>query len=216
MGTKTIHIKKNPPLFDYVTDSFDLYYVYESKEESSEAYISAPKALALLTEIQPSKITCKEKDTSELPDRDDDSSLSKVPDDTVFHVCFSDGSDVMNDVAVDKAVFIEHLRFMLEDERYRKEYRSHENLFVDLSSLEAITATPDISLEELALKKDISLRLGHALKSLTPLQRKRLILRFVLEKTIREIGDEENVDHANVIRSIKRALNRLRRMLDDV
>ena len=109
-----------------------------------------------------------------------------------------------------KSVFIEHLSFQLEDERSRWKYREYENTYIEDLLIDLKRIISDIPLDEIIERRDNLNMLERAMKSLTPLQYKHLIKHFIQGKTFRQIGDEENTSHVNIVISIQAALKKLK------
>jgi RNA polymerase sigma-70 factor (ECF subfamily) len=65
--------------------------------------------------------------------------------------------------------------------------------------------------EELLVRKQRTLRLHAAIRTLTPTQRRRLIAYFYEDKNYRQIAEQEGVSHKAITGSNAGALKKLRR-----
>ena len=68
---------------------------------------------------------------------------------------------------------------------------------------------------DLVIKMDSSQRLYKAINELSELQRRRLLLHFVDERTYRQIAEIEGVNFRTIEHTVKRALALLRKQLDN-
>lgn len=173
VGTITVKIKKNPRLFDIISDSGTLYYEYDIADKDS---ITLPVAAKTAMDVIESESAIR---ISHIGQKD---ILAEAPEHSRFHVCFVDGSEKLNDVEVSKAIFLEYLKYQLEDERTRWEYREYCDLFSDDMDIETRRPSSDIPIEETIAKRSYISKLQSTFDYLSPEQRRRLSKHFYIIK----------------------------------
>lgn len=96
----------------------------------------------------------------------------------------------------------------------RRQDRRHLN-YVDFIDDVADTTmmNPQEDIADLVIRMESYQRLHAAINQLSDIQRRRLMLYFIDNLTYRQIADIEGVHQAVIGRSIKRALNQLRKLI---
>ena len=101
-----------------------------------------------------------------------------------------------------------------ESRSQKRKDRRHLNYVESMDELDTLPTQPQEDTAALVIKMDSCKRLYAAISKLPELQKRRLLLYFFHEMNFRQIAELEGVSIATVARTVDRALDTLRKILN--
>lgn len=125
---------------------------------------------------------------------------------------FKDGQGVQHHFQIDQNLFSVFDQFELEDLSYLNVVDRHieQSEQTDASINERAVQKAD-TVEETVIRNLSNERLHKAISKLPETQRRRLVLYYFLDLTYKQIAEMEGCSHPAVIKSVKSALNALKK-----
>lgn len=131
-----------------------------------------------------------------------------------FYVSFKDGQGVQICMEIEKAIFDLLDRFELDDLSFLNEWDRHiEHSELTEAELYARAIVDVESVEIAACKSICNEQLRRAIADLPEVQRRRLVMYYFDSLTYEEIAEKEGCTHPAVIKSVKTALSKLKKIL---
>lgn len=125
---------------------------------------------------------------------------------------FKDGQGVLHRFQIEQSLFSAFDQFELEDKSYLNEMDRHieQSELTDASiNVRAVQYTETV--EEIVIRNLSSEKLHKAITMLPETQRHRLVLYYFFDLTYEQIAEMEGCSHPAVIKSVKAALNTLKK-----
>lgn len=129
-----------------------------------------------------------------------------------YHISFQDGQGVLHEFEITKKLYEAFNEFELSDISYLHKWDKYiEHSEVWETTLNERVFLQQESVEEMVLKNILTKKLHKAIKTLSPIQRRRLILYFYEGMTYEQIAKKEGCTKMPVKRSIDAAIGKLRK-----
>lgn len=129
-----------------------------------------------------------------------------------YTVEFSDNKRIIHKLEISKEVYLAFDKFELEDISQIHKYRKHiEHSEVYEETLNNRIMNKPISIEEEVEEKLLFEELKNAINQLTDIQKKRVILYYFENKTLKEIAKQEDCSIKNVHKSIEQAIEKIKK-----
>ena len=132
-----------------------------------------------------------------------------------YYVSFRNGEKAYKDLEIGKNVYEAFNTFELQDVSHMNVVDRHlEQSEVRDSSLYERAIEKDESVEDTVLKKMEEEQLHNAIQKLSEIQRRRLIKYYFEEMTYEQIAQEEGCSFRRVAKSVKAAIENLKKFLN--
>lgn len=131
-----------------------------------------------------------------------------------YYISFQDGQGVLHKFEINRTLYEVFDDFELKDISYLHKwdkYIVHSEVWE--STLDDRAFMQPESVEEIVLKNILTEKLHRAIRTLSPIQRRRLILYFYEGMTYEKIAEREGCSKMSVKRSIDAAIGKLRKIL---
>ncbi len=129
-----------------------------------------------------------------------------------YYISFQDGQGVLHEFEIDRKLYEVFDESELKDISYLHKWDKYiEHSEVWESALTDRAFIQQVSVEEIVLKNILTEKLHRAIKALSPIQRRRLILYFYEGMTYEQIAEREGCTKMPVKRSIDAAICKLRK-----
>lgn len=132
-----------------------------------------------------------------------------------YYVTFKEGKEIRN-LKVTKEVFNAFDEFELNDKSYLNEWDRHiEHSDVWETSINERAVEETESVEETVLRRIEYEKLHIAIEQLPEVQRRRIELYYFEGLTYEQIAEVENCKHPAVMKSVKAALEKIKKFLEE-
>ena len=132
----------------------------------------------------------------------------------LYMVVFKDNKNIKQNIIITKDIFDAFNKFELEDisqmHKYDK-YIEHSEIYEE--TLHRRMISNSISIEEVVENKIQNENLIHAIKQLNEIQKRRIIMYYFQNKTLREIALIENCKYVSIKNSLDIAIKKLQQIL---
>lgn len=150
--------------------------------------------------------------------RDNPYTLNYIESKNIYTVSFKDVKGKLQEVEINKEIYIAFDRFELDDLSEMNEYDNHiEHSEIFENNLESRAKDKPILLEDMIIQKITFEKLKEAINLLPEVQRRRIKKYYFEDKNEKEIANEEKISQKNVSKSlavVKRNLKEILKKLD--
>lgn len=146
--------------------------------------------------------------------RDNPYTLNYIESKNIYTVSFKDVKGKLQEVEINKEIYIAFDRFELDDLSEMNEYDNHiEHSEIFENNLESRAKDKPILLEDMIIQKITFEKLKEAINLLPEVQRRRIKKYYFEDKNEKEIANEEKISQKNVSKSLAVAKKNLKKIL---
>ena len=146
--------------------------------------------------------------------RDNPYTLNYIESKNIYTVSFKDVKGKLQEVEINKEIYIAFDRFELDDLSEMNEYDNHiEHSEIFENNLESRAKDKPILLEDMIIQKVTFEKLKEAINLLPEVQRRRIKKYYFEDKNEKEIANEEKISQKNVSKSLAVAKRNLKEIL---
>lgn len=146
--------------------------------------------------------------------RDNPYTLNYIESKNIYTVSFKDVKGKLQEVEINKEIYIAFDRFELDDLSEMNEYDNHiEHSEIFENNLESRAKDKPILLEDMIIQKITFEKLKEAINLLPEVQRRRIKKYYFEDKNEKEIANEEKISQKNVSKSLAVAKRNLKEIL---
>lgn len=146
--------------------------------------------------------------------RDNPYTLNYIESKNIYTVSFKDVKRKLQEVEINKEIYIAFDRFELDDLSEMNEYDNHiEHSEIFENNLESRAKDKPILLEDMIIQKVTFEKLKEAINLLPEVQRRRIKKYYFEDKNEKEIANEEKISQKNVSKSLAVAKRNLKEIL---
>ena len=146
--------------------------------------------------------------------RDNPYTLNYIESKNIYTVSFKDVKGKLQEVEINKEMYIAFDRFELDDLSEMNEYDNHiEHSEIFENNLESRAKDKPILLEDMIIQKITFEKLKEAINLLPEVQRRRIKKYYFEDKNEKEIANEEKISQKNVSKSLAVAKRNLKEIL---
>ena len=146
--------------------------------------------------------------------KDNPYTLNYIESKNIYTVSFKDVKGKLQEVEINKEIYIAFDRFELDDLSEMNEYDNHiEHSEIFENNLESRAKDKPILLEDMIIQKITFEKLKEAINLLPEVQRRRIKKYYFEDKNEKEIANEEKISQKNVSKSLAVAKRNLKEIL---
>ena len=146
--------------------------------------------------------------------KDNPYTLNYIESKNIYTVSFKDVKGKLQEVEINKEIYIAFDRFELDDLSEMNEYDNHiEHSEIFENNLESRAKDKPILLEDMIIQKVTFEKLKEAINLLPEVQRRRIKKYYFEDKNEKEIANEEKISQKNVSKSLAVAKRNLKEIL---
>ena len=146
--------------------------------------------------------------------KDNPYTLNYIESKNIYTVSFKDVKGKLQEVEINKEIYIAFDRFELDDLSEMNEYDNHiEHSEIFENNLESRAKDKPILLEDMIIQKITFEKLKEAINLLPEVQRRRIKIYYFEDKNEKEIANEEKISQKNVSKSLAVAKRNLKEIL---
>ena len=146
--------------------------------------------------------------------RDNPYTLNYIESKNIYTVSFKDVKGKLQEVEINKEIYIAFDRFELDDLSEMNEYDNHiEHSEIFENNLESRAKDKPILLEDMIIQKVTFEKLKEAINLLPEVQRRRIKKYYFEDKNEKEIANEEKISQKNQPKSLAVAKRNLKEIL---